>query len=57
LPSLELGQERALPLSFCFLWSSNGILFMLPTILTQRGFPLSEALVFQAVFGYTACAF
>jgi putative MFS transporter len=49
--------------SFCFLWSSNGILFMLPTILTQRGFPLSEALVFQAVqaffaiFGYTACAF
>ena len=29
--------------SFCFLWSSNGILFMLPTILTQRGIPLSQA--------------
>ena len=49
--------------SFCFLWSSNGILFMLPTILTQRGMPLSQALglvLVQAiggVFGYVACAF
>jgi len=49
--------------SFCFLWSSNGILFMLPTILTERGFALSQAISFQLVqgiagfFGYTACAF
>lgn len=49
--------------SFCFLWSSNGILFMLPTILTQRGLPLSQALVLQlvqagaAIFGYAACSF
>ena len=49
--------------SFCFLWSSNGILFMLPTILTQRGFPLSQALSFVlvqsvfAIFGYSACGF
>jgi putative MFS transporter len=49
--------------SFCFLWSSNGILFMLPTILTQRGFGLSQAISFQlvqslaAVVGYTACGF
>jgi putative MFS transporter len=49
--------------SFCFLWSSNGILFMLPTILTQGGLPLSQALVLilvQAiggVFGYSACSF
>ncbi len=49
--------------SFCFLWSSNGILFMLPTILTQRGFPLTQAISFQlvqslaAVVGYTACGF
>lgn len=49
--------------SFCFLWSSNGILFMLPTILTQRGLPLSEAIFFQlvqagaAIFGYSACSF
>lgn len=49
--------------SFCFLWSSNGILFMLPTILVQRGFPLSEAILFQlvqaiaAIFGYSACSF
>ena len=49
--------------SFCFLWSSNGILFMLPTILTQRGIPLSQAISFQlvqalaAVIGYTACGF
>jgi putative MFS transporter len=49
--------------SFCFLWSSNGILFMLPTILTQRGLPLTQAITFQlvqaltAVVGYTACGF
>ena len=49
--------------SFCFLWSSNGILFMLPTILTQRGLPLSQALTFQLIqglagfFGYSACGF
>lgn len=49
--------------SFCFFWSSNGILFMLPTILTQRGFPLSQALTFQLVqglsgfIGYSACGF
>jgi MFS transporter, putative metabolite:H+ symporter len=49
--------------SFCFLWSSNGILFMLPTILTQRGFPLTQAIGFQlvqslaAVVGYAACGF
>ncbi|MFL5069566.1 MAG: MFS transporter [Xanthobacteraceae bacterium] len=49
--------------SFCFLWSSNGILFMLPTILTQRGIPLTQAITFQlvqalaAVIGYAACGF
>ncbi|HXS42975.1 MAG TPA: MFS transporter [Stellaceae bacterium] len=49
--------------SFCFLWSSNGILFMLPTILTQRGLPLSDAILLQlvqagaAIFGYSACSF
>ena len=50
-------------LSFCFFWASNGILFMLPTILTQRGIPLTQALAFQLVqaiggfFGYSACSF
>ncbi len=49
--------------SFCFLWASNGIIFMLPTILVQRGFALKQILVFlfvQAVaacVGYTACGF
>lgn len=49
--------------SFCFLWSSNGILFMLPTIMVQRGLPLTQALTFQliqaffAIFGYSACSF
>jgi len=49
--------------SFCFFWSSNGILFMLPTILTQRGVPLSQAIAFQlvqglcGVFGYSICGF
>ena len=47
--------------SFGFLWSSNGILFMLPTILQQRGIPLTRAITFMliqaisAFFGYVAC--
>jgi putative MFS transporter len=67
LELLALGRRRRTILlwivSFCFLWSSNGILFMLPTILTQRGFPLSQAILFQlvqasaAIFGYSACSF
>lgn len=49
--------------SFCFFWSSNGILFMLPTILTERGIPLSQAISFAlvqgifGVFGYSICGF
>jgi MFS transporter, putative metabolite:H+ symporter len=49
--------------SFGFLWASNGILFMLPTILLQRGIPLTQAIVFMLVqaiaafFGYSACGF
>jgi putative MFS transporter len=49
--------------SFGFLWASNGILFMLPTILTQRGIPLTDAIVFQLIqavggfFGYSSCSF
>src|SRR5262249_22238534 len=49
--------------SFCFLWSANGIIFMLPQILVQRGFELRQIFGFlfvQAVaafVGYTACAF
>jgi MFS transporter, putative metabolite:H+ symporter len=49
--------------SFGFLWSSNGILFMLPTILQSQGIPLSQAISFQlvqatsAIFGYAACSF
>jgi putative MFS transporter len=49
--------------SFGFLWASNGILFMLPTILQQRGIPLTQAITFMLVqaisafFGYTACGF
>ena len=35
--------------SFGFFWSSNGILFMLPTILTQQGIPLSQAIAYQLV--------
>src|SRR5262249_25468128 len=42
-------------------WSSNGILFMLATILTQRGIPHTQAIRFQLVqalvVGYTACGF
>jgi putative MFS transporter len=64
---LERGRRRRTLLlwvvSFCFLWSSNGILFMLPTILMQRGIPLSQAISFMAVqaffaiFGYSSCSF
>lgn len=49
--------------SFGFFWSSNGILFMLPTILTQQGVPLTRAIAYQLVqaiggtLGYTACSF
>src|SRR5215216_2290715 len=49
--------------SFCFLWASNGIIFMLPTILVQRGYPLAQIFVFllvqalTAFIGYTACGF
>jgi putative MFS transporter len=49
--------------SFGFLWASNGILFMLPTILQSRGIPLTQAITFMlvqacaAVVGYTACGF
>jgi MFS transporter, putative metabolite:H+ symporter len=49
--------------SFCFLWASNGIIFMLPTILVQRGLPLTQILVLllvqalAAIVGYTACGF
>src|SRR6266403_2231373 len=49
--------------SFGFLWASNGILFMLPTILTQRGIPLTDSIAFQLVqaiggfFGYSSCSF
>ena len=49
--------------SFGFLWASNGILFMLPTILTQRGIPLTDAIIFQLIqaiggfFGYSSCSF
>ena len=49
--------------SFGFFWSSNGILFMLPTILTQHGIPLTQAIAYQlvqaigGVLGYTACSF
>jgi len=49
--------------SFGFLWSSNGILFMLPTILQQRGIPLTQAITFMlvqaltAIVGYSACGF
>jgi putative MFS transporter len=49
--------------SFCFLWASNGIIFMLPTILVQRGFALPQILGFlfvqavAAIVGYAACGF
>jgi putative MFS transporter len=49
--------------SFCFLWSSNGIIFMLPTILRERGVPLNQILLLllvqavAAIVGYAACSF
>jgi putative MFS transporter len=49
--------------SFCFLWASNGIIFMLPTILQQRGVPLNRILLLllvqavAAIVGYAACSF
>lgn len=49
--------------SICYLWASNGILFMLPTILHDRGLPLSQAIGVTLVqasvgfLGYTACGF
>jgi MFS transporter, putative metabolite:H+ symporter len=49
--------------SFCFLWASNGIIFMLPQILVQRGFQLSQIFIFlfvqaiAAFVGYAACGF
>jgi putative MFS transporter len=41
--------------SFCFLWSSNGIIFMLPTILIQRGLPLTQILILLLVQALAAC--
>src|SRR5258708_2240192 len=49
--------------SFCFLWSSNGIIFMLPQILVQRGFELKQIFIFlfvqaiAAFVGYPAWGF
>lgn len=49
--------------SFGFFWASNGILFMLPLILQERGIPLTQAITFMLVqaisgfFGYSACGF
>jgi len=49
--------------SFCFLWASNGIIFMLLLILTGRGLELSQILILlfvqavAAIAGYTACSF
>ena len=49
--------------SFCFLWASNGIIFMLPQVLVQRGIPLQQILILlfvqacAAFIGYTACGF
>jgi MFS transporter, putative metabolite:H+ symporter len=49
--------------SFCFFWSANGLLFMLPTILTQRGIPLNRAISFALVqgicgfLGYVTCGY
>ena len=70
VPVMELlsdGRARRTSLlwivSFGFFWASNGLLFMLPTILLARGVPLSQAITFmliQALFGflgYSACGF
>jgi putative MFS transporter len=49
--------------SFAFFCASNGIIFMLPTILTQRGFSLTQAVGFVLVMslvsivGYSVCSF
>jgi MFS transporter, putative metabolite:H+ symporter len=40
--------------SFFAFWSANGLLFMLPIILTQRGIPVAQAISFalvQGIFG------
>jgi MFS transporter, putative metabolite:H+ symporter len=70
VPVMELladGRARRTTLlwivSFGFFWASNGLLFMLPTILQARGIPLNQAITFlliQAIFGffgYSACSF
>ena len=41
--------------SFGFMWANNGILFMLPTILGQRGIPLSQAITFMLIQAVAAC--
>jgi putative MFS transporter len=70
VPVMELlsdGRARRTSLlwivSFGFFWASNGLIFMLPTILQARGIPLNQAITFlliQAIagfFGYSACGF
>jgi MFS transporter, putative metabolite:H+ symporter len=37
--------------SLFYLWCNNGIVFMLPTILTQRGMSLTEAVTFALILG------
>lgn len=50
-------------ISFCFFWSSNGLLFMLPTILVHNGYQLNQAISFALVqalfgfFGYATCGY
>ncbi|HEY2136382.1 MAG TPA: MFS transporter, partial [Xanthobacteraceae bacterium] len=47
--------------SFCFLWSSNGLIFMLPKILESRGLQLRQIFILlfvqamAAFVGYAAC--
>lgn len=49
--------------SFCFFWSANGLLFMLPTILVENGYALNRAISFALVqalfgfFGYFSCGY
>jgi len=49
--------------SFCFFWSANGLLFMLPTILVENGYALNKAISFALVqalfgfFGYFTCGY
>lgn len=46
-----------------YLWASQGLLFMLPLILRERGIPLTQAITFViiqvsvAFIGYTTCGF